>query len=340
MSTVAAGARSAVADTRTGGVDFGKSATRLLLRPELPSLVFLLAMVLVFATTAKGFGTADNLQQILAQVSIIGIIALALNQVILAGEIDISVGSSLAICAAAAGAVAERTGGLLLPLLTAVGIGLVIGVVNGALVTRARIPSIIVTLGMLYILRGVEQVYNSVGLSGIPASSRRLGQGNVLGLNVSMVVFLVMFAIAYALARHTRWGRDLPAVGGNRAAARTAGLPVRTVRLLAFVMVGVCTGVAAMVYLGQVAAVQSTAGTGLELQAIAAVVIGGTSISGGRGSTFAPLVGAVLIGTMLNGMNLLGIVERWQDVFTGAVILLAIASDVVRRRILKRMVTA
>ena len=327
-------------DARTTGVDFGRPLTRALLRPELPALVFLAALVVVFSATAHGFLATANLEQILEQVSIIGIIALGLNQVILAADIDVSLGSALAVCAASAASVANHHGGLLLPLLTALGVGAAIGLVNGLLTTVARIPSIIVTLGMLNILRGLESVYNAIGIPAVPDATRKLGSGSVLGLNVSMVVLLVVFAAILLLSRHTRWGRELPAIGGNRFAARFAGLSVDRARLLAFVLVGVCTGIAAMVYLGQVGAVQSNAATGLELQIIAAVVIGGTSISGGRGSVVAALAGALLIGTMLNGMNLLGIVERWQNVFTGGVILLAVASDVVRRRILARMVAS
>lgn len=328
-------------DTRTTGVDFGRPLTRALLRPELPAVAFLIVLSLVFSVAADGFFNAANLQQILEQVAIIGVIALGLNQVVLAAEIDVSVGSAVAVCAAVAASVAnDHGGGLLLPLAVALLIGASIGLVNGVLTTVARIPSIIATLGMLSMLRGAESVYNAVGISTVPDAARQLGSGNVLGLNLSAAVLLVVFALVMVLSRHTRWGRELPAIGGNRRAARFAGLPVDRSRLLAFVLVGVCCGIAGMLYLGQVGTIASNAATGLELQVIAAVVIGGTSISGGRGSVPAALAGALLIGTMLNGMNLLGIVERWQSVFTGGVILLAVASDVVRRRILRRLVAS
>ncbi len=325
-------------DVRRGGVDFGRPLTRALLRPELPAIVFVGVLIAVFAAIAHGFFTAANLEQILEQVAILGIIALGVNQVILAGEIDVSVGSGLAFCGWAAGSVAVHHGGLALPLLTALGLGAAIGLVNGLLVVKARIPSIIVTLAMLYALRGAGNVFNSIGIAGVPNSSRTLGSGSVLGINVQVVVLLAALAIVALLMSHTRLGREVAAVGGNRHAARHAGLPIDAVRLATFVLTGLCVGLAAMVYIGQVAAVQSNAATGLELQVIAAVVIGGTSIVGGRGSTFSALVGAVVIGTMLDGMNLLGIVERWQNVFIGAVILLAVASEVVRRRLVRRLV--
>ena len=321
-----------------GGVDFDRPLIRALLRPELPVLAFTGVLILALAPTAQGFLTTANLQQILSSVAVLAIVALGLNQVILAGEIDISVGSGLAICAWAAGSVGLAYGSPALTLLTAVGLGTAIGLVNGVLIVKGRIPSIIVTLAMLNVLRGLELVFNSVGVAGVPENSRIFGNGTVLGLDAQVVVLVAAFAIVELLMRHTSWGRDVAAVGGNRRAARQAGLSVDGIRFLTFGLTGLCVGIAAMVHIGEVAAVQSNTGTGFELQVIAAVVIGGTSIMGGRGSTLGPVVGAILIGTMLNGMSLLGIAERWQSVFTGGVILLAIASDVVRGRLLRRLV--
>jgi ribose/xylose/arabinose/galactoside ABC-type transport system permease subunit len=322
----------------SGGARFERRLVRLVFQPELPALVFLGVLITVFALTAQGFFTTANLQQILEQASIVGIIALGLNQVILAGEIDVSVGSGLAICAWAAGEVAVKHGGLLLPAVTAFGLGAVIGLINGLLVVGARIPSIIATLAMLYALEGAEEVFNAIGVAGIPNSSRTFGAGTLLGLSTGVVTLLGAFLVVALLMRHTPWGRETPAVGGNRRAARQAGLPTGAICLATFVLTGLCVGLAALVYIGQVAAVQSNTGSDLVLPVIAAVVVGGTSITGGRGSTMSALVGAVLIGAMLNGMSLLGIVERWQDVFTGSVVLLAVGSDVVRQRILGRLV--
>lgn len=152
---------------------FARPVIRTLLRPEVPALVFLVVLMAVFAATAHGFFSPANLQQILVEVAIVGVIALGVNQVILAGEIDVSVGSGLAICAWAAGSVAVHQGGLVLPLLTALGIGIGIDVINGFLVVKARIPSIIVTLAMLYGLRGVENVYTrSASLGSRTAAAR------------------------------------------------------------------------------------------------------------------------------------------------------------------------
>jgi ribose/xylose/arabinose/galactoside ABC-type transport system permease subunit len=268
-------------------------------------------------------------------VAVLGTIALAVNQVILCGEIDISTGSMMGLCAVAAGAVATSTGGLLLPLLAGVAVGALAGAVNGLLVTFGRIPSIIVTLGMLYALRGVILlVTGGTWITGIPSETRVLGTGSVLGIEYPVFVLLILFLVMELVSRHSTWGRNVFAVGGNRRAARFAGLPIDRTRFLAFVLVGVFVGIASIIYLGRAGSVQTNTGTGLELQVVAAVVIGGTSISGGRGSALAALTGAVLIGVILNGLILLGVPGTWQQAVLGALILLAVATDVVRRRLI------
>ncbi len=265
----------------------------------------------------------------------LGVIALAVNQVILCGEIDISTGSMLGLCAVAAGTVAMSTGGLILPLLTGVAVGALAGAVNGLLVTAGRIPSIIVTLGMLYALRGVILlVTGGTWITGIPDAIRSVGTGTVLGVGYPVIILFVLFLVMELVSRHSTWGRNVFAVGGNRRAARFAGLPIDRTRFLAFVLVGVFVGIASIIYMGRAGSVQTNTGVGLELQVVAAVVIGGTSISGGRGSTLAALTGAVLIGVILNGLILLGVPGIWQDAVLGALILLAVATDVLRRRLI------
>lgn len=304
-------------------------------RPEAPALVFLGALVLVFSLGVDGFLGTSNFESILTQVAVIGVIALAVNQVILCGEIDISTGSMLGLCAMAAGAVATSFGGLLLPLLAGVAVGAGAGALNGFFVTVARIPAIIVTLGMLYALRGVILLFTGGNwVTGIPSESRVFGLGSVLGIGYPIVILFVVFGIMELLSRHSTFGRNVFAVGGNKKAATLAGLPVDKVRFLTFVLVGVAVGIASAIYIGRTGSVQTNTGTGLELQVIAAVVIGGTSISGGRGSALAALAGAVLIGVILNGMVLIGVPGVWQDAVLGGLILLAVATDVVRRRLM------
>ena len=311
------------------------ASRRFIARPEAPALVFLAVLLVVFSLSSDKFLSGSNFESILTSVAVLGTIALAVNQVILAGEIDISTGSMMGLCAVAAGAVATSSGGLILPLLSGVAVGALAGAVNGLLVTAGRIPSIIVTLGMLYALRGVILlVTGGTWITGIPDEARILGTGSVLGISVPVLVLLVLFVVMEAVSRHSTWGRNVFAVGGNRRAARFAGLPIERTRFLAFVLVGVFVGIASMIYLGRAGSVQTNTGTGLELQVVAAVVIGGTSIAGGRGSTLAALTGAVIIGVILNGLILLGVPGIWQQGVLGALILLAVATDVLRRRLL------
>ena len=307
---------------------------RWMVRPEAPALVFLAVLVVAFSLSSNEFLSGSNLESIIVSVAVLGTIALAVNQVILCGEIDISTGSMMGLCAVAAGAVATNTGGLILPLLAGVAVGALAGAVNGVLVTLGRIPSIIVTLGMLYALRGVILlVTGGTWITGIPDETRVLGTGSVVGIHYPVFVLLILFVVMEFVSRHSTWGRNVFAVGGNRRASRLAGLPIERVRFLAFVLVGVFVGIASVIYLGRTGSVQTNAGAGLELQVVAAVVIGGTSISGGRGSALAALTGAVLIGVILNGLILLGVPSIWQDAVLGSLILLAVTTDVVRRRL-------
>ena len=288
----------------------------MLARPAAPAVVFLAILVVIFGVSANGFFTFENFRGILASVAVLGVVAVGVNQVILAGDIDISVGSMLGLCAVAVGAVSTSVGGLILPLLAGMAVGAAIGAVNGSLSTYARIPSIIVTLGMLYALRGLTLVITGGDwVTGIPASDARARHRDDPRHSRSRSILLLGVAAAVAAAgRFTAWGRDIHAVGGNRSAARFAGLDVNCVRLRAFVLTGALVGLAATILVGRVGSVTTDTGVGLELQVIAAVVIGGTSIAGGRGSTLAALIGTILIGVFLNGLVLLdvpaGVAER------------------------------
>ena len=316
------------------GTSLGDVFRKFMVRPEAPALVFLAVLVVGFSLSSDTFLSGSNFESIVISVAVLGIIALAVNQVILCGEIDISTGSMMGLCAVAAGAVALSTGGLILPLLAGVAVGALCGAINGVLVTAGRIPSIIVTLGMLYALRGVILlVTGGTWITGVPEEARVLGTGTVLGVGYPVIILFALFLVMELVSRHSTWGRNVFAVGGNRRAARLAGLPIDRTRLLAFMLVGVFVGIASIIYLGRAGSVQTNTGTGLELQVVAAVVIGGTSISGGRGSSLAALTGAVLIGVILNGLVLLGVPGIWQQAVLGALILLAVATDVLRRRL-------
>ena len=314
----------------------GLSLSRAIKRPESPPLAFLVTMAILLGLTTPGFLTGSNLLSIVSQVSVVGIVSLALNQVILSGEIDVSVGSLLAACAFTFATMAHVTSGLLLPLLASVVVGGAVGMLNGAIVTVGRVPSIIATLGMLLALRGVVLLLGANGILLVPNAARSLGLGTVAGVPTAIVFLVLVFAVFDIANRHTEWGRDILAVGSNRRAADAVGLRAGFVKFRCFVAVGLGCGLAGGIFAGQIGEIQATAATGFELQAIAAVVLGGTSITGGRGSTFAPIIGALLVGVILNALTLNSVPGTFEQLVLGSLILAAISIDAVRFRVLRR----
>ena len=314
----------------------GLSLSRAIKRPESPPLAFLVIMAILLGLTTHGFLAGSNLLSIVSQVSVVGIVSLALNQVILSGEIDVSVGSLLAACAFTFATIAHVTTGLFLPLLASVVVGGAVGMLNGAIVTVGRVPSIIATLGMLLALRGVVLLLGANGILLVPNTARSLGLGTVLGVPAAIIFLVLVFAVFDIANRHTEWGRDILAVGSNRCAADAVGLRAGFVKLRCFVAVGLGCGLAGGIFAGQIGEIQATAATGFELQAIAAVVLGGTSITGGRGSTLAPVIGALLVGVILNALTLNSVPGTFEQLVLGTLILAAISIDAVRFRVLRR----
>lgn len=304
--------------------------------PAAPSAVFLVAAVCVIGAFTDGFLTVANFQGILEQAVLISIVALAVNQVILAGEIDVSTGSLLAVCAFVYGNVADVVGGAWAALAGALAAGGLIGAFNGFVSTYARVPSIITTLGMLFILRGGVLLVGGAQVLNMHPQSRIFGQGFLLGVPVAIVLAILMFLAMEIASRHTVWGRNTIAIGGNESAARTLGLPIGRTKIVAFTLSGAACGLAAAIFLGQIGQLQATAATGFELKVIAAVVLGGTSIRGGRGSNVSPIVGAVLVGVILNAMTLNRVPGTYELLVLGSLILGAVSFEGVRQRLLPK----
>ena len=303
-----------------------------LARPEMPSLIFLAVLLVVLSVTTPGFATAGNFRGVVEQVVVVSIVALAVNQVVLAGEIDVSTGSLLAVCSFVYGTLAVWLGGAWLPLCGALIVGASVGALNGLLSTYGRLPSIIATIGTLFILRGIVLLAGGAQVLNLAAGSRLFGVGAPLGLPTSIVVLLIVFLVMQRLSSHSTFGRDVYAIGGNPRAAHTVGLPIHRVRLMTFVLSGLACGLAAAVLLGQIGQLQATAATGFELKVIAAVVLGGTHISGGRGSNAAPVIGALLVGVILNALTLHRVPGSYELLVLGALILAAVSFDGFRRR--------
>lgn len=305
---------------------------RLAHSPEAAPLAFVVLVGLILAFTTPGFAAVENLTAIAIQVSVVGIVALAVNQVVLAGEIDVSTGSLLALCCFVYGHVVNSEESIALALAAALLTGGTIGLINGLLVTRAAVPSIITTLGTQLLLRGSVLLWAANGVLRIPAPARLFGLGTIIKLPAPLVILALTYGLFALISRHTSWGRDVLAIGSNPRAARTVGLRVRTVRLECFIASGLACGLASAVFFGQIGQMQATVATGFELQVIAAVVLGGTRITGGRGSASAPLIGAVLVGLILNALTLNNVPATFEQFVLGALILAAIAIDALRLR--------
>ncbi|MCG0238287.1 MAG: ribose ABC transporter permease [Firmicutes bacterium] len=299
---------------------------------RLGPLAGLLALAVALSLLSDRFLTLTNLLNVTRQVSINAIIAAGMTLVILTGGIDLSVGSILAL----AGAVTARAVATGQPVLVAVasglGVGLAAGLVNGLLVTRGRVPAFIATLGTMTALRGLTLTYTGGRpITGLTDSFRALGGGYLLGLPVPVVIMALVFAAAWVFLTYTRPGRYVYALGSNREAVRTAGVPTVPYETLVYVLSGLTAALAGVILTARLNSAQPTAGMGFELDAIAAVVLGGTSLAGGSGGVGGTLVGAMIIGVLDNGLNLLNVSSFYQQVVKGLVILLAVLLDRARK---------
>lgn len=295
-------------------------------------LLGLILLVVALALTSPSFLTVSNLTNIGIQASVVAILAFGMTFVIITAGIDLSVGSLAALSAVAAGW-AGTVGGFppLISLILGLFVGMAGGLVNGVLVAFGKIPSFIATLAMLSIGRGLTLVISDG--SPIPTSGPISFLGSRIGwLPVPILVMIVMGIIASIILNKTLAGRTMYAIGGNEEASRLSGLAVRRNLLYVYVLAGLFAGVAGMVLAGRLSSAQPQAATGYELDAIAAVVIGGASLFGGVGKISGTLLGALVLAVIRNGLNLLNVNPFWQQVAIGVVIALAVLGDSLRRQ--------
>lgn len=289
--------------------------------------LFILVALLLVATLTKGgvFWGGTNLTNLLLQMAIIGVVTLAELIVVLTGGIDISVGSALGLAAVLS---AGLFGGpsVLLALLVAVVVGGIVGAVNGWLVAFRGLEPFIVTLGMLALARGLVYAYGN----GIPinpkaaASFASFGQATLLGIPVLAIIWILVVLLVAFLLYRTVWGRRVYAVGSNKDAARSSGIPVRGTLWSVYILAGLLVGLGGWMFIARFASGTSTAGNLLELEAIAAVVIGGARLSGGFGKVFGAVVGTIIFAVIANLLSLLNVSTFLQDAFRGALILVAV----------------
>lgn len=298
--------------------------------------VIVVAIILesiVFAAIAPQFFSVPNLINVALSIAITGILAVGMTMVILTGGIDLSVGSVAALAGVVAALIASRGGtAVFLGGLIALCIGLAVGLFNGVMIAQFRVPPFVTTLAGLTICRGLAFIVTGGrSIGNLPAEFGFLGRDRVLGVPVPVLLMLVVFAAGWFVLRHMTFGRYVYATGGNAEASFLAGVNTKRVKLLVYVLNGLLVGLAGLVLASRLGAGVPNAGLQYELDVIAAVVVGGTSLNGGRGSVVGTLWGAIFIGILNNGMNLAGIDPYMQKIALGVVILLAVLADQINK---------
>jgi erythritol transport system permease protein len=317
---------------------------------KLRAVVVLIALVLLFSYLAPSFFTTNNLTILTKHVAIAAILAIGMTFTVLTGGIDLSVGSVAGLTGMVAGYLLTQgipIGGTahfppaLVCIVLSIAVALVVGLLNGWLVSRAGVAPFIATLGTLYIARGASLLISNGktfpslagqvarGNTGFPA----LGAAFLAGLPLPIWIMLLLFAIAVFISRKTPLGRHIYAVGGNERAARLAGIRVSRVKIFTYLASALCASVVGLIIASQLEAAHPATGESFELSAIAAVVLGGTSLMGGRGTIAGSLIGAAVIGVLSDGLVMLGVSEFWQMVIKGVVIVAAVAIDQAQSRL-------
>ncbi len=299
---------------------------------EQKSLIALLVLIVVVSFLNPNFFTIDNLLNILRQTSVNAIIAVGMTLVILTAGIDLSVGSVLALC----GAFAASMIALEIPVLVAVPVallaGAILGAISGIIIAKGKVQAFIATLVTMTLLRGVTMVFTdgrpiSTGFTDTADTFAWFGTGYTLGIPVPVWLMVISFAAAWYLLHHTRFGRYVYALGGNESATRLSGINVDRVKIGVYSICGLLSALAGIIVTSRLSSAQPTAGMGYELDAIAAVVLGGTSLAGGKGRIMGTLVGALIIGFLNNALNLLDVSSYYQMIAKASVILLAVLVD-------------
>ncbi|MBC2851761.1 ribose ABC transporter permease [Cetobacterium sp. 8H] len=296
-------------------------------------LVLILMLISGFFGAINGnFFSLYNIQNIFKQSSINGLIAFGMTFVILIGCIDLSVGSILAFVGYIAGILLVNYQlPIVVVLPVALLLGMILGVINGVLVSKVKLQPFIATLVTMTIYRGVTLILsNGLPIRNINKASevmKFINRGEIVNLPISMIIYLVVFVILWFILDKTLFGKYLYATGGNEEAARLSAVPVTKIKLSAYAISGFLSALAAILYISRYNSIYPNAGQGAELDAIAAVVIGGTSMSGGKGKIVGTLIGALIIGILNNGLNLLGVSSFYQEVIKGIVILIAVVAD-------------
>ena len=292
------------------------------------SLIGLILLCAVISCIAPRFLTVTNILNVFTQVSVNAIIAVGMCFVILTGGIDLSVGSTLAITGAVAATLAQKNINVFAILIAVLIIGALIGWFNGIIVAKGKIQAFIVTLATMTVFRGITYVYtDGTPISGLGTDFTVIGNGTLAGIPLPVIIIILVVLVAWYVLSQTRYGRYVYAVGGNEDSARLSGINTDKIKTLVYVLCGATAALSAVVVTSRIGSASPNAGTGFELDAIAAVVLGGTSLSGGEGSVIGTIIGAMIICVLNNGLNLMNVSPFYQLIVKGFVILLAVMLD-------------
>lgn len=316
----------------------GKTALTELLSGEQASLLIALGILCaVSAVLTPVFLTGSNIMNVLRQTSLIAITGIGMVQIILMGEIDLSVGSTQGLVGVFCVWVLNATGSVWIAVVASLALGAVIGLANGYLVTKAKINSLIATLGTMSIIRGIAYVSTgAVSLQAKELSFEELGTGYLGPIPIPVVIILILFAGFYYVLHHMSFGRYIYAIGGNVNASLLSGLPVVRIKMIVFMLGSVFAALSAVILASRMSSGQPSAGLGFELQVVAAVILGGISLTGGVGTLTGAFIGMLILGVLNNSLILLNVSSFYHEIARGGVIILAVYLDGARRRNLQK----
>lgn len=288
---------------------------------------------IILSLLSPSFPTLNNALTILRQTALLFLLASGLTLVILTAGIDLSVGATLGLAACLAGTAIKATGSPWAGAVVGLGAGAACGFCNGLLVTKLRLPPFIATYGTLWVLHGITYYYMAGDtIHGFPQSFRQIGSGYLWGVPIPVYFMMAFLGFGTFFAQRTVWGQQIYALGANPVAAHLSGVPIHRRLILVYAISGAMAGVASLIFLARLNSAEGDIGETLTLPAIAAVLIGGTSLFGGIGTVFGTLIGALILTLVLNGMNLLGVNASWQPLVTGVIVVLAVWLDIIARR--------
>lgn len=298
---------------------------------ELTTVIALIILMAVITIINSNFLTANNLLNLLLQVTSNALIAFGMTFVILTGGIDLSVGSILALSSALTAGLLGSGMPVTLAILISLVLGCILGMMNGLLISYGKLAPFIVTLVTMTIFRGATLVYTN----GNPITKglsdtflfQFLGQGYIVGIPFPVIIMFIVFIVLYVLLHKTAFGKSVYAIGGNEKAAYISGVKLNKVKIIIYSISGIMASISGLIITSRLSSAQPTAGASYEMDAIAAVVLGGTSLSGGKGRILGTLIGALIIGVLNNGLNIIGVSAFWQQVVKGVVILIAVLID-------------